>query len=212
MTDFAHIAADQMDQALFAALWSALGEQPFGAITLGQLADEAGIAVTDLYVRYADSDGVLLAALSMLDTAALLQSANAFADAPEASVHEKLLEALISRFELYAPLRAQMQAVHSAAKRNPELAACLLASLADMTDRLLSLCGDEVSGWRRQARIKGIMAVLLRVRPVWQSDDTPDLSLTLSCLDKELQRAAEWAVSLRVLDASDLYDASIPQT
>ena len=57
MTDFAHIAADQMDQALFAALWSALGEQPFGTITLGQLADEVGIAVTDLYVRYADSDG-----------------------------------------------------------------------------------------------------------------------------------------------------------
>ena len=48
-----------------------------------------------------------LAALA-LDTAALLQSADDFADAPEASVHEKLLEALTNRFELYAPLRAQM--------------------------------------------------------------------------------------------------------
>ena len=81
-----------------------------------------------------------------------------------------------------------------------------------MTDRLLSLCGDEVTGWRRQARIKGIMAVLLRVRPVWQSDDTADLSLTLSSLDKELRRAAEWAVSFRVLDAAELDDAVAPQT
>ena len=80
-----------------------------------------------------------------------------------------------------------------------------------MTDRLRSLSGDEVTGWRRHARIKGIMAVLLRVRPVWQSDDTADLSLTLSSLDKELRRAAEWAISFRVLDASDLYDATIPQ-
>ena len=208
MTDFAHIAADQMDKALFAALWSTLNQQPLGAVRLEQLADEAGLAVTDLYVRYANKDAVLLAALHALDTAALSQSADDFADAPEASVHEKLLEGLISRFELYAPLRVQMQAVHRAAQHNPVLAARLLTRLADMTDRLLSLCGDEVTGWRRQARIKGIMIVLLQVRPVWQSDNTADLSLTMSSLDKELRRAMEWAVSFRVLDAADLNDAA----
>lgn len=208
MTDFAHIAADQMDQALFKALWSALDQQSFGAVTLEQLAVETELAIADLYVRYADTDAVLLASLQALDTAALRQSADDFADAPEASIHEKLLEGLISRFELYAPLRVQMQAVHRAAQCNPVLAACLLARLAGMTDRLLSLCGDEVAGWRRQARIKGIMAVLLRVRSVWQSDDTADLSLTLSSLDKELRRAAEWAVSFRVLDDVDLDGAA----
>ena len=212
MADFGYIAADEMDQALFTALWSALDRQPLGTVSVEQLADEAGLALTSLYVRYADSDAVLLAALRALDAAALRQSADDFADVPEASVYEKLLEGLISRFELYAPLRAQMKAVHSAALRNPVLAACLVARLADMLNRLLSLCGDDVTGWRRQARIKGIMAVLLRVRPVWQSDDTADLSLTLSSLDKELRRAAEWAVSFSVLDAADLHDAVAPQT
>ena len=211
MTDFAHIAGDQMDQALFSALWSALDQQPFDTVSLEQLADKAGLPITELYVRYAGSDAVLLAALRALDAAALRQSADNFADAPEASFHEKLLEGLISRFELYAPIRAQMQAVQRVAQRNPILAACLLARLADMTDRLLSLCGDEATGWRRQARIKGIMAVLLRVLPVWQSDDTADLSLTLSRLDKELRRAAEWAVSFRVLDAEDPDDAATHQ-
>ena len=47
------------------------------------------------------------------------------------------------------------------------------------------------------------MVLLLRVRPVWYSDDTADLSLTFKSLDKELKRAAEWAVSFRVLDDSD---------
>ena len=212
MTDFGHIAADHMDQALFAALWSALDQRPLGAVSLEQLADEAGLAITDLYVRYADSNAVLLATLRALDATALRQSADDFADALEASVHEKLLEGLMRRFELYAPLRLQMKAVYGAAQRNPVLAACLLARLADMTDRLLSLCGDEVTGWRRRARIKGIMAVLLRVQPVWQSDDTADLSLTLSSLDKELRRAAEWAVSFRVLDDADLDGSVAPQT
>ena len=212
MTDFGNITADQLDQALFAALWSALAQQPLGAVSMEQLADEAGLTTLDLYVRYADSDAVLLAALRALDAAALRQSADDFADASGASVYEKLLEGLISRFELYAPLREQMQAVHRAALRNPVLAACLLARLADMTDRLLSICGDEVTGWKRQARIKGIMAVLLRVRSVWQSDDTADLSQTLSSLDKELRRAADWAVSFRVLDPVDLDDVVVPQT
>ena len=137
MTDFGHIAADQMDKAVFSALWSALEEKPLRAVSLEQLADEAGLTLTDLYVRYADSNAVLLAALRALDAAALRQSADDFADAPEVTVHEKLLEGLISRFELYAPFRAQMKAVYGAAQRNPVLAACLLARLADMTDRLL---------------------------------------------------------------------------
>ena len=50
MTDFGYIAADQMDQALFAALWSALDQQPLGTVSLEQLADEAGLALTSLYV------------------------------------------------------------------------------------------------------------------------------------------------------------------
>ena len=178
MTDFGHIAADQMDQALFAALWSSLGQQPLGAVSLEQLADEAGLAITDLYVRYADSNAVLLAALRALDASALRQSADDFVDVPEASVYEKLLEGLISRFELYVPFRVQMKAVHGAAQRNPVLAACLLARLADMTDRLLSLCGDEVTGWRRQARIKGILAVLLRVCLLYTSPSPRDATLS----------------------------------
>ena len=149
MIDFGYIEADQIDQALFAALWSVLDQQPLRTVSLEQLADEAGLVLKDLYVRYADSDAVLMSALRALDASALHQSADDFADVPEASVHEKLLEGLISRFELYAPLRAQMKAVHSAALSNPVLAACLVARLADMLNRLLSLCGDDVTGWRR---------------------------------------------------------------
>ena len=66
MADFGYIAADQMDQALFAALWSALDQQPLGTVSLEQLADEAGLALSSLYVRYADSDAVLLSALRAL--------------------------------------------------------------------------------------------------------------------------------------------------
>lgn len=200
MTNFKY-ADDPMDQALFAALWLALDQQPLAAVSIEQLADSAGFAHLDVFVRYSGSEAILLAALRSLDMASLGQSADDFADAPDAPINEKLLEGLIGWFEIYTPLRAQMQEIYFAAQRNPVLAARLLARLADMINRLLSLCGDDVTGWRRQARIKGLMVILLKVRPVWQSDDTADLSLTLGSLDKELRRAAEWAVSFHILDS-----------
>ena len=197
--------AEQMDQMLFAALWAALEQHPFSTLSLDRLASDAGLDTNAVYIRYADTASVLLAALRAVDEAALAGAAADFADAPDASVHEKLLEGLISRFEAYSPFRTQMAAVNDAARRDPVLAACLLARLGDTTDRLLSLCGDHVTGWRRTVRIKGVVAVLLRVRGIWQKDDTPGLSLTLSALDKDLRRAAEWAVSFGVLSAADLH-------
>ena len=37
-------------------------------------------------------------------------------------------------------------------------------------------------------------------RPVWQTDDTPDLSTTLKEIDRRLATAEEWGRTLRVLD------------
>lgn len=194
---------DNLDQMLFAALWSALEQQPFSGLSIEALAAAAGVEAQMVYIRHADTASVLLAALRALDEDALAGAAADFADALDAPVQEKLLEGLISRFEIYAPYRVQMAAVHDAARRDPLLAACLLNRLSDTVDRLLSLCGDQATGWRRRARIKGVVAVLLRVRGIWQTDDTADLALTLRALDKEVQRAAEWAITLGVLSAGD---------
>ena len=106
---------DQTDKALFDALWAALAQQPFFALSLDGLAADAGLAAGTVYIRYADAASVLLAALRVLDEAALAGAAADFADAPEASVQEKLLEGLISRLEVYTPYRAQMAVVHDAA-------------------------------------------------------------------------------------------------
>jgi len=200
-----------IDQALFTALWAALEQHPFSALSINMLAAEAGLDGAAVYVRYADSAAVLLAGLRALDEAALAGAAAHFFDAPEASVHDKLLEGLISRFEVYTPYKVQMATVHDATRRDPLLAACLLARLGDTVGCLLRQCGDNSSGWRYRARVKGVVAVLLRVRATWQTDDSAGLSLTLSALDKELRRAAEWAVSFGVLSARDIDPSDAPQ-
>ena len=108
------------------------------------------------------------------------------------------------RFEMLAPHRAQFEALHVAAKTAPALAAHLLHQLSDTVGKLLVLAGDDSTGFLKQARIIGVVGVLLRVRPVWIQDDGRDLGLTLKKLDDDLKRACEWAVSLRVLSEADV--------
>jgi hypothetical protein len=52
-------------------------------------------------------------------------------------------------------------------------------------------------------RVKGVCAVVMRVRSTWMADETADLSPTLKQIDSELERAREWAVSLNVLQQDE---------
>ena len=56
----------------------------------------------------------------------------------------------------------------------------------------------------KQARILGVIGVLLRVRSTWLDDDSADMGLTIKALDEELKKACEWAVTFRILSPSDM--------
>ena len=58
------------------------------------------------------------------------------------------------------------------------------------------MAGDHCDGWRGLLRIKGVAGVVLVVARVWMDDDSPDLAPTMKELDRRLQQAEEWAVSL----------------
>lgn len=185
--------------ALREALWPALAERDYLQLTLHALADEAGISHTQAVLAAGSIERVLCSALQEIDDGVLAQSAADFADDESASMHEKLLEGLTQRFEAYADKRLALQSVAKACLRQPTLGLMLATNLESFVDRLLSLCGDNVSGFTRTARLKGVCGVFLKASTAWQRDDSPDLAKTLKTLDRDLKTAAEWAISLRVL-------------
>lgn len=185
--------------ALRKALWPALAGRDYLQLTLHALADEAGISHTQAVLAAGSIKRVLCSALQEIDDGVLAQSAADFADDESASMHEKLLEGLTQRFEAYADKRLALQSVAKACLRQPTLGLMLATNLESFVDRLLSLCGDNVSGFTRTARLKGVCGVFLKASTAWQRDDSPDLAKTLKTLDRDLKTAAEWAISLRVL-------------
>ena len=95
------------------------------------------------------------------------------------------------------------------ANTGPDLAASVLdlalelsSGLRSVTCRMLAMAGDNCDGWQGLMRIKGVTAVVLVVARVWMKDDSSDLAPTMKELDRRLQQAEEWAVSLRLLQQS----------
>ena len=200
---------DERRSQLVEAFWAALRDRSFAELSLEMLAGEAGrdgqehLASPADMVGLADMTDLACVAVAMVDDQALAEIADDFNDAGDASVQEKLVEGLIHRFESFAPLKPQMQALHLACMRNPVLGMALGHQLLRAIDRLLRLCGDDSSGIKRMLRVKGVCAVVMRVRPTWMADETADLSQTLKQIDSELEKAREWAVSLKILEQDE---------
>ncbi|MDC0564624.1 hypothetical protein OAP51_07510 [Alphaproteobacteria bacterium] len=200
---------DERRSQLVEAFWVALLGRSFAELSLEILAGEAGrdgqehLASPANMAGLADITDLACVAVAMVDNQALAEIADDFNDAGDASVQEKLVEGLIHRFESFAPLKPQMQALHLACMRNPVLGMALGHQLLRSIDRLLQLCGDDSSGMKRILRVKGVCAVVMRVRSTWMADETADLSQTLKQIDSELEKAREWAVSLKILEQDE---------
>ena len=195
----------ELDRQICDAFFRQLETETLASMTPETLAELAGCEVQAVIARGADAEQLACFVMEVLDRQALAESATDFSDAEDASVYEKILEGLIHRFEVLAPYRAGFEKLHQSCFMRPALGVKLALQLQTTIDRLLMLSGDDSAGIVRAARIKGVFAVLMRVRKTWIKDDTPDLSQTLNALDKSLRDAQEWALSLRVLSAQDAH-------
>jgi ubiquinone biosynthesis protein COQ9 len=182
--------------------WQQLGSRPLADLTVAEIAAHVDVE-TGLAVAVAgDPQQLVLGKMAALDDQAVLESFADIEDAGAVSIREKILEAILHRFEVYAPYRAQIQALNRAARVRPDLALALGLGLQAVTRRMLAMAGDNCDGWRGLMRVKGVVGVVMVVARVWMKDDSPDLAPTMKELDRRLQQAEEWAVSLRLFQQS----------
>jgi len=188
-----------MMDRLAEAAWVQLAGMSPRAIHIEDVAAAAGVAPAAARAVAGSITALILHQLARLDRQAVLESLADIEDAGEVSIRDKIMEALMHRFEVYAPYRAQMSQLESAARRDPALGLRLVDSLVQATRMLLRMAGDELTGLAGEARVRGVAGVAMVVARVWRTDDTPDLSLTLKEIDKRLATAEEWGRTLRVL-------------
>lgn len=201
-------ATDDAEQTgqIFAKLadeaWHQLGSRPLADLTLAEIAAHVDVDAALAVAVAGDPQRLVLGKMAVLDDRAVLESFADIEDAGAVPIREKILEALMHRFEVYAPHRLQIQALNMAARRRPNLTLALSLSLQSVTRRMLVMAGDNCDGWRGSLRIKGVAGVVMIVARVWMKDDSPDLAPTMKELDRRLRLAEEWAISLQLFKQS----------
>lgn len=170
------------------------GDEGWGALTMARLADEAGIDAATLHVHAASRAGVLMLMSRMADAMVLAELADEGEAVEGEAVRDRLFDVLMTRYEALLPWRDALARLPREAVRQrdlpgaaPVMGCRINAAMATM----LEAAGSPAKGLSGPLKIAGLKAIWLSVLRVWFSDDSDDLSRTMSALDKRLDQADE---------------------
>ena len=190
---------DQARRALGAAALSMLAELPYGEITIEAIIERAGVEAELAHRLYQDRLDMVATGLCHFDRDLTEQLAKDLADDADASVREKIFEALLQRFEAYRAHKPALEALHRAARSNPRIALMLADCLTRAMRQILGAVGGGGQGLGGLMRAKGLAGVYLVVMKDWLNDDSPDLALTARCLDQRLNTATQLAATFGLI-------------
>ncbi len=161
-------------------------ERPWREITLSDIADAAGMSLSELR-QQVTCKGDILRALADRADAALLESVEK--EPLDGEARDRLFEAIMRRLEFLAPYRSALRNLMD----EPAAAACECPPVLEryfVSQRwMLAATGLEAPGMEGAARTLGLGMIYARTLRTWVEDDDPGLSRTMARLDRDLDRA-----------------------
>ena len=181
----------QEDQVLDGWM-AAIAAHGWREVTPQEASALAGITADEIATVLPDRWSSLAAFGRRLDRAALAEAASD----RDASVRDRLFALLMARFDAAEDHKTAVHLIGEAARRDPRLAAFLLASLSLSTARIARAAGVQTGGWLGPLRVEALAALVAQVSRTWLDDTDPDLAATMKALDTALERAERWAAKL----------------
>jgi len=180
-------SSENLDQ-LIDAMLDMVATDGWSKVTLDAVALRAGVAPTAARAVCADRGALLDAYARRVDLAAC---ADAQAGADPAGQYDELLDILMRRFEV---LQTHREAVVRLVREVPGDPITLLRRLPQSQRSFASLAA--AAGYPDKCLsgvvfAKALSAVWLATQRDWLRDDTPDLSVTMASLDRNLGRALD---------------------
>lgn len=161
-------------------------------LSLGEIAEEAGLTLAQMYERFPTKASILLALAKEAD-ANMLAVAARDPDKAEEPPRDRLFDVLMARFDVLAPHKDGIAAVLRDGAGNPFcgpiIAACWGRRLTRSMRWALEAAGIGSGGMRGTVRAKALLAVYASVVPVWLRDDSADMARTMAALDRRLAQA-----------------------
>jgi AcrR family transcriptional regulator len=159
-------------------------------ISLATLAETAGITLSQLHGQYPSKMAIVAAIMDQTTTTVV---AGTDPSANEESPHDRLLDAVLRRFDVMEANKTAITSILKDMPFDPARTLCLVPGFLDSMAWTLESAGISSSGIAGRIRTKGLAAIYLGALGVWMRDDSPDLTKTMAFLDRRLKQAVQLA-------------------
>ncbi len=185
------MTAHALKDACLRSFLAALANKSPARISLADVADGAGVPLSELRAEFDSVQDLLSAFFRATDRQVLAEGGPDSEDLAAEGPKERLFEVLMRRLDALEPHKDAVRTLTRAARHDPVLALRLLC-LSERSQRwMLAAAGVDCTGLAGATRARGLAFLFARVVRVWLKDDEPGLDRTMAALDRELDNGAK---------------------
>lgn len=154
-------------------------------LSLRQIAERAGLSLADIRQEFACKNDILRAFQREVDRAVLARMGVPDLSQPP---KDRLLDAMMTRFEVLAPYRPALRRIVRDLGCRPGEAGQLLPSSMAAQSWMMEAAGISSSGPMGQMKVAGLTGIYGYVLRYWLEDESPGFEKTMALLDRKLTK------------------------
>lgn len=185
------LSEDSARNKIIKAAFRLAENERWADISLGSIAKEAFVPLSDLYQEFQHKKDILKAFSIAVNASALKIIEQEGSEADE-TPKDRLFDILMTRFEVMEPYKKALKKIYEDMKKGYNLDSISLSHLWNTSEWLLEAADIRPAGRRKLLRTGGLSALQAKMLPVWLDDKDPGLAKTMSELDKRLKDGEKW--------------------
>ena len=184
---------------IFKDIFGKIASDGWQSIDLEKLSHECDFDVLNVTGGIRNKIDLLVAFSAFIDTT-VNQSIDVDLKDDQIPIRERLLEALLIRFEALAPYKAGVTKLMKTFPPNPTFVVIGSKSLKLSMEATLTAVGLEAKGIQGAIRVKGLCMIFMSGVCAWAEDNSEDLSATTRILDERLKQTENIISNLGLID------------
>ena len=193
------MAKINQEDLIFKDIFEKIASDGWQSIDLEKLSHECDFDVLNVTGGIRNKIDLLVAFSAFIDTT-VNQSIDADLKDDQIPIRERLLEALLIRFEALAPYKAGVTKLMKTFPPNPTFVVIGSKSLKLSMQATLTAVGLEAKGIQGAIRVKGLCMIFMSGVCAWAKDNSEDLSATTRILDERLKQTENIISNLGLID------------
>ncbi|MAJ99921.1 MAG: hypothetical protein CMM13_04505 [Rhodospirillaceae bacterium] len=193
------MAKINQEDLIFKDIFGKIASDGWQSIDLEKLSHECDFDVLNVTGGIRNKIDLLVAFSAFIDTT-VNQSIDVDLKDDQIPIRERLLEALLIRFEALAPYKAGVTKLMKTFPPNPTFVVIGSKSLKLSMEATLTAVGLEAKGIQGAIRVKGLCMIFMSGVCAWAKDNSEDLSATTRILDERLKQTENIISNLGLID------------